>query len=564
MGIDEAVRLVRHVDAVRHAPTDLASITAATGEVTRLRAWLDGCEADLAAAFVGRSAMPTRDLAAARRTSERAADKVIERADTASSIPELGAAMAAGDVSGQHLDAVTAAVKSLEPAHRSAMRERAGQLAAKASTSTVEEFQALMRAEARRIMEDDGVARLQRQKRACRLRTWVSREDGMWRVSGSFDPETGLKLSGRLDNAVAALFAEATPESAPTDPGERADHLRALALVALTEGRAGSSGRSEIIAVVHEYEPQPSSNATDREEAPRVNHAPANDRSGARRNAPGNSSASAGNSTPGASNPPGRSHPAGGNSTPSAHPAGGNSTPSAHPAGGNSTSSASPPRRDNTSASSSAPAGSESAHADDRTFACDGAPVRFGSPLSDSGQNSEDRVADRHEARRDGHAGSRPLKDRSRSAPHVDWGLPVELPWEVLTRMIASGEADVHAVVVRNGIVIHTPGQLDLGRTTRLASKAQRRALRVMYPTCAVPGCCVRFQYTNAHHVIWWEWGGLTDIGNLLPLCSRHHHLVHEGGWHLSLDGQRVLTITLPDGTQLSNAPPHHQQKAAA
>ena len=142
------------------------------------------------------------------------------------------------------------------------------------------------------------------------------------------------------------------------------------------------------------------------------------------------------------------------------------------------------------------------------------------------------------------------------AGPHVDWGLPVELPWDVLRRMVATGEADIHAIVIRNGVVLHAPGRLDLGRTTRLANHAQRRALRALYPTCAVPGCCVRFEYTQAHHVIWWKRGGRTDFINLLPLCSKHHHLVHSEGWHLRLDESRNLTITLPDGTDSTNALP--------
>ena len=41
-----------------------------------------------------------------------------------------------------------------------------------------------------------------------------------------------------------------------------------------------------------------------------------------------------------------------------------------------------------------------------------------------------------------------------------------------------------------------------------------------------------------------------TDLGNLLPLCGRHHHLVHEGHWRLTLDKHRVVTIHRPDGTR--------------
>jgi hypothetical protein len=48
----------------------------------------------------------------------------------------------------------------------------------------------------------------------------------------------------------------------------------------------------------------------------------------------------------------------------------------------------------------------------------------------------------------------------------------------------------------------------------------------------------------------------LTDIDNLLPLCHRHHHRVHEGRWQLALDERRNLTITYPDGNIQTTGPP--------
>jgi hypothetical protein len=89
---------------------------------------------------------------------------------------------------------------------------------------------------------------------------------------------------------------------------------------------------------------------------------------------------------------------------------------------------------------------------------------------------------------------------------------------------------------------------LDVGRDRRHANRAQRRALRAMYRTCAFDGCDVVFDRCEIHHLIEWELGGLTDLVNLLPLCSRHHHVVHEGGWGLALAADRTLTITRPDG----------------
>ena len=70
-----------------------------------------------------------------------------------------------------------------------------------------------------------------------RLRTWTDAE-GMWCLSGRFDPVTGVKLAAKLDSAVNALFAEQTPSTCPTDPIDKQRHLSALALAAMIDGNA--------------------------------------------------------------------------------------------------------------------------------------------------------------------------------------------------------------------------------------------------------------------------------------------------------------------------------------
>ena len=90
---------------------------------------------------------------------------------------------------------------------------------------------------------------------------------------------------------------------------------------------------------------------------------------------------------------------------------------------------------------------------------------------------------------------------------------------------------------------------LDVGDRVRLATRKQRLALEAMYPTCEVAGCDVPFKWCEVHHVKPWEHGGPTDMANLRPRCSFHHHLVHEGGWRevIGHDGRTVLLR--PDGT---------------
>ena len=99
-------------------------------------------------------------------------------------------------------------------------------------------------------------------------------------------------------------------------------------------------------------------------------------------------------------------------------------------------------------------------------------------------------------------------------------------------------------------IVLGGAGEvLDVGRQCRLANRAHRRALRAMYRSCAHPSCTAPFDSCRIHHVIYWERGGSSNLDNLLPLCERHHHLVHEGGWTLQLFPDRRTTWRTSDGT---------------
>lgn len=121
------------------------------------------------------------------------------------------------------------------------------------------------------------------------------------------------------------------------------------------------------------------------------------------------------------------------------------------------------------------------------------------------------------------------------------------LPIETVRRWACVGGV-TPVVVSADGV------RLFLGRETRLANRAQRRALRVLYRTCAL--CDTAFEHCQIHHVHWFEHGGRTDIDGLVPLCNHHHHLVHEGGWQLHLAPDRTLTVTRPGGQVTVHGPP--------
>ena len=116
--------------------------------------------------------------------------------------------------------------------------------------------------------------------------------------------------------------------------------------------------------------------------------------------------------------------------------------------------------------------------------------------------------------------------------------LGADLPVETVRRLAC--EAEILPVVLDGRSV-----PIDVGRSKRLATVHQRRALEAIHPTCAIPDCEVIFDHCNVHHIDYWENGGATDLNNMIPLCSRHHHAAHEGGWKLQLDPEtRELRIT--------------------
>ena len=70
---------------------------------------------------------------------------------------------------------------------------------------------------------------------------------------------------------------------------------------------------------------------------------------------------------------------------------------------------------------------------------------------------------------------------------------------------------------------------LDLGRSRRTASPAQRVALVARDKACV--GCGATSNWCQAHHIIPWAAQGNTDIDDMVLLCSRCHHKVHDDHW---------------------------------
>ena len=81
---------------------------------------------------------------------------------------------------------------------------------------------------------------------------------------------------------------------------------------------------------------------------------------------------------------------------------------------------------------------------------------------------------------------------------------------------------------------------LDLGRTKRLFTPAQRKALAITQPSCRADGCTVPSTWCEAHHAVDpWCRGGSTDLADGMLLCSWHHHRAHD---------HTYVTSRMPDG----------------
>jgi hypothetical protein len=100
-----------------------------------------------------------------------------------------------------------------------------------------------------------------------------------------------------------------------------------------------------------------------------------------------------------------------------------------------------------------------------------------------------------------------------------------------------------------------TNSVLDIGRRSRVIPTAISRALWIRDRGCRFPGC-PHTRFLHGHHIRHWLHGGTTSLDNLVLLCPRHHHMVHEDGFtiHVATDG--ALVFGSPKRRPLVSVPP--------
>ena len=396
------VVLVSQLAAADIGVCDRAALDEVLVACRSVRGWLDGIMAQVAERASqlhteGRGRETETVMQRAGGLSKREARDVVERKNVAAASPPIAAGLAAGLITGAHVDAFGRAL-AIAPA----VAEHAADLVRVASVTSPADFEQHCKRLAAVLAPDDGIERFERQRRATKLKRWIDEATGMYKMYGEFDPELGEKLWRAINRHVEAMFHDKHPDTAPADPGERNDHLAALALVAaVTSGGAEGSASASSTATV------------------------------------------------------------------------------------------------------------------DISVLIDLETIINGM-----------------------HSGST-----------VDMSTGGRVPVSVIRKWAC--EANIIPVVLNGDGVV-----LDVGREKRLATRAQRRALRAMFAGCIVDGCSVRFDQCTIHHFD--HWGrdrGRTDLGVMGPVCSRHHDRFHHDGWTVRSEPDGVVVVTLPDGTEYRTRP---------
>ena len=112
----------------------------------------------------------------------------------------------------------------------------------------------------------------------------------------------------------------------------------------------------------------------------------------------------------------------------------------------------------------------------------------------------------------------------------------VELPPEVVRRIACDAE-------IIPMILDGPGGSADAGCSRRTVPLRLRRLLVARDRHCRWPGCHEPPSRCDAHHVWHWIDGGPTNLDNLVLLCHRHHHFLHQHGYRM---------VPQPDGTWIT------------
>ena len=97
---------------------------------------------------------------------------------------------------------------------------------------------------------------------------------------------------------------------------------------------------------------------------------------------------------------------------------------------------------------------------------------------------------------------------------------------------------------------------LDYGTATRTIPANLWNALVIRDEHCRFPGCDRKSAWCEGHHVRLGHPRRATEINNLVLVCSRHHHRLHQPDWQAKLLPDATFEVTDPNGMVRATSPP--------
>ena len=198
-------KIVTQLNALNATAMRLGDLHDAVAGVKRVRSALDALEARLLTAAADRTFDPAAGLEMMRSAggcSQREARRRLRRAETLDQMPEVAGALASGDITAEHADALAQAARttSAEAVNDdAALLEKTKALPADLAAREVADWTH------RRQTEEDREAKLRRQRQMRSHRTWSDAE-GMVNFRTRLDPVTGAQARAVIDDIANRLY----------------------------------------------------------------------------------------------------------------------------------------------------------------------------------------------------------------------------------------------------------------------------------------------------------------------------------------------------------------------
>ena len=197
-------RIVTQLNAVDLRAMSLDGLQGAAAGVKRVRAALDALEARLLTVAADRTFDPAAGLEMLRAgggCSQREARRKLRRAEALDEMPKVADALAEGDITAEHADALAQAARSTSPEAvdgDAALLEKTKALPADLAAREVTDWTS------RRQSIEDREAKFRRQRQMRSHRTWNDSE-GMVNFRTRLDPVTGAQARAVIDDIADRL-----------------------------------------------------------------------------------------------------------------------------------------------------------------------------------------------------------------------------------------------------------------------------------------------------------------------------------------------------------------------